>query len=66
MKSECGVWARVEINSEPNKELRLTSSLAPRGTGRETGGNKDNGGGAPRAPAKVGGAFGTDGDDWDI
>ena len=30
MKSECGVWARVEINSEPNKELRLTPSLASR------------------------------------
>ena len=37
MKSECGVWARVEINSEPNKKLRLTSGLASRLKGIETG-----------------------------
>ena len=45
MKSECGVWARVEINSEPNKELRLTSPLASReaGTGNEKLLNKSEG-----------------------
>ena len=35
MKSECGVWARVEINSEPNKRLRLTPPLASRKAGTE-------------------------------
>ena len=74
MKSECGVWARVEINSEPNKELRLTPGLASRMGGivlaavgaaaarrgklpssRET---RITGGGAPRAPAKAGQAWG--------
>ena len=33
MKSECEVWARVEINSEPNKRLPLTRSLASRRAG---------------------------------
>ena len=35
MKSECGVWARVEINSEPNKGLTFTRSLASRGEAGE-------------------------------
>ena len=44
------------FNSEPNKRLWLTPSLASRGSGTGFGGREEpkvTGGGAPRTPAKA-------------